>query len=112
MTELTTDEKIIRLTDAMTKLAALVAPEDAPDPDFDAAPDTPFVLVVEFSDGRVEQLEKVAEFHLIDRRTGVWPTGLAYVEEVEGNDPVVGGWDHEGTFRKHDDRRLSRRPGW
>ncbi len=103
------ERELDKLTDAITNLAALVAPEEAPDPDFDAAPDTPYRIVVEYSDGRVEQLEKVAEFRLIDTPTNQWLIGLTVADE--GQAPVLGRWDHEGNWRKLDARSFERR-GW
>lgn len=110
MADLTIDEKIARLTAALADLASLATPSQPVDHDFAAAPETPYELYVTYSDGREEMLDKVAEFHLVDTRTNEWPVGLA--SPVEDADPVIGYWTRDGDFRKHDDRRQSRRPGW
>lgn len=111
--ELVADEpdRLDRLTAAIEDLAKLVAPEDAPDPDFDAAPDTPWQIVVTYSDGRQELLDKVAEFHLVDTRNNTWPTGLALADD-DAQEATVGGWNVDGDFRQHDLRRLQPRSGW
>jgi hypothetical protein len=105
----TEPDKLDKITAALGDLVALLQPDEVDDPDFDAAPDTPYQIFVTYSDGREEQIDKVAEFHLVDTRTGEWPVGLASLAEDAA--PVLGYWDRDAEFHRFDDRHRVRK-GW